>query len=169
MSKRLREQADSLPVGDLSVGKVDQPVEKFVPNADNVLGGVVPWLVSGRGVGGLRGQAGRLLGFVEGDGGLGVLDVGFSLAVGRSVFERRAGVLGGGRGRVVGGFGGVGGGASVGGCGCGRGSFCRSSVGVFISRFKVSQWVGMAVGLLDSSSVFAECLGECGEAFGVVC
>ena len=34
-------------------------------------GGVVPWVVSGRGVGGLRGQAERLLGFVSGDVGVG--------------------------------------------------------------------------------------------------
>jgi acyl transferase domain-containing protein len=57
-------------------------------------GSVVPWVVSGRGLSGLRGQAGRLHGFlVGGDGGFGVGDVGISLA-GRGVFEDRAVVLG---------------------------------------------------------------------------
>ena len=62
-----------------------------------VLGcGVVPWVLSGRGVGGLRGQAGRLGGFVAGDRGVGVEEVGFSLA-GRAALEDRAVVLGSGR------------------------------------------------------------------------
>src|SRR6202034_1633988 len=67
-------------------------------------GGVVPWVISGRGEGGLCGQAGRLLGFVSGDVGLGVGDVVLSLA-GRSVFEDRAVVLGGDRGELLGGVG----------------------------------------------------------------
>ena len=59
-------------------------------------GSLVPWVVSGRGLGGLRGQAGRLHEFlVDGvDGGFSVGDVGLSLA-GRGVFEDRAVVLGG--------------------------------------------------------------------------
>ncbi|MFZ2113136.1 MAG: benzoate-CoA ligase family protein, partial [Solirubrobacteraceae bacterium] len=62
----------------------------FVGLGGGVLGGgVVPWVLSGRGDAGLCGQAERLCGFVEGDVGLGVGDVGLSLA-GRSVFERRA-------------------------------------------------------------------------------
>ena len=51
----------------------------------------------------MRGQAGRLCGFVGADSGLGVGDVGLSL-VGRSVFEHRAVVLGGDRGELLGGW-----------------------------------------------------------------
>ena len=46
----------------------------------------IPWVVSGRGEGGLRGQAGRLAGFARsGCGGGSVVDVGWSLVVGRAV------------------------------------------------------------------------------------
>ena len=57
-----------------------------------VFGECVPWVVSGRGLDGLRGQAGRLREFLVG-GGFGVGDVGLSLA-GRGVFADRAVVLG---------------------------------------------------------------------------
>ncbi|WP_143675911.1 type I polyketide synthase, partial [Streptomyces milbemycinicus] len=55
--------------------------------------GVVPWVVSGASPAALRAQAGRLLSHVRADGELGLRDVGFSLATGRSVFEHRAVVL----------------------------------------------------------------------------
>jgi acyl transferase domain-containing protein/acyl carrier protein len=54
----------------------------------------VPWIVSGRSEAALRAQAERLRGFVVGEPGARVEDVGLSLA-GRSAFERRAVVLGG--------------------------------------------------------------------------
>ena len=129
------------------------------------VGGVVPWVLSGRGVGGLGAQAGRLLGFVEGDGGLGLLDVGLSLAVGRAGLERRGVVVGGGREGLLGGVGVLARGGGSRGVvegvvrGVGRGS-------VFVFPGQGSQWVGMAVGLLDCSPVFAGLLGECGEALG---
>ncbi len=74
-------------------------------DAESVLvGGVVPWVLSGRGVGGLRGQAGRLVEFVEGDSELGTGDVGLSLA-GRSALEDRAVVLGANREELLDGLG----------------------------------------------------------------
>ncbi len=134
--------------------------------------GVVPWVLSGRGVGALRGYAGRLCEFVGGvGGGLGVGDVGLSLA-GRSVFEHRAVVLGAGVGGLVGGLSGLvsgelgvgvvegvvsGGVVSGGGGGGGV---------VFLFPGQGSQWVGMALGLLDCSPVFAEGMRVCGEALG---
>ena len=60
---------------------------------DGVSGGVTPWVVSARSEAGLRGQAVRLLDFVEGDAELGLADVGLSL-VGRPTFEHRAVLLG---------------------------------------------------------------------------
>ena len=62
-------------------------------------GGVVPLVVSGRGVAALCGQAGRLGEWLAGEGSCSVVDVGFSLAVGRSAFEDRAVVLAGAGGR----------------------------------------------------------------------
>src|SRR3984885_11098011 len=57
-------------------------------------GVVVPWVVSGRAGGGLRGRAGRLAGFAADDAGVGLGDVGWSLAVSRSALGERAVVWG---------------------------------------------------------------------------
>ncbi|HEV3094257.1 MAG TPA: polyketide synthase, partial [Solirubrobacteraceae bacterium] len=57
-------------------------------------GGVVLWPLSGCDGVGLRGVGGRLLSLVDGDPGLGLVDVGFSLGVSRSAFECRAVVVG---------------------------------------------------------------------------
>ena len=59
--------------------------------------GVVPWVVSGRSVDGLAAQAGRLREFVAARPDLDPVDVGWSLAATRSVFEHRAVVTGTGR------------------------------------------------------------------------
>ena len=56
--------------------------------------GVLPFVVSGKSRSALCAQAGRLCEFVEGSPGVGVADVGLSLA-GRAVFGRRAVVLAG--------------------------------------------------------------------------
>ncbi|TDC61224.1 polyketide synthase, partial [Micromonospora sp. KC207] len=67
---------------------------------------VVPVVVSGRSVGALRAQAGRvreLCGGLSG-GGVGLVDVGWSLVSSRSVFEHRAVVFGAGVGEVVAGL-----------------------------------------------------------------
>ncbi|MEV5205822.1 acyltransferase domain-containing protein, partial [Streptomyces sp. NPDC053720] len=56
--------------------------------------GVVPWILSAKSADALREQAENLAGFVEGRPGADPVDVGFSLATARSVFEHRAVVLG---------------------------------------------------------------------------
>ncbi|MFL6072395.1 MAG: SDR family NAD(P)-dependent oxidoreductase [Mycobacteriales bacterium] len=50
----------------------------------------VPWVLSGRGTGGLRGQAARLRDHLDSRPGLAAADVAWSLATSRSVFEDRA-------------------------------------------------------------------------------
>ncbi len=125
-------------------------------------GGVVPLVLSGKGEGALCAQAARLGGFLEGDPGLGLVDVGFSLAVGRSVFEDRAVVLGGDRETVLAGLGVLAGGES--GVGVVRGVADAGGLVAFLFPGQGSQWEGMALELLDSSSVFAEAVGSCGEA-----
>ena len=127
------------------------------------VGGVVPWVVSGRGEGGLRGQAARLGEWVGGRVGLGVVDVGCSLA-GRAVLEDRAVVLGGGREELLAGLGAVAAGEP--GVGVVRGVAGGERGVVFVFPGQGAQWVGMAVELLDSSPVFAEWIGRCGEALG---
>jgi acyl transferase domain-containing protein/acyl carrier protein len=77
------------------------PLPSSSPGEDvlsGVLGaGVLPWAVSGRGAGGLRGQGRALLEWVEGDPALSLVDVGFSLATSRSALEDRAVLVGAGR------------------------------------------------------------------------
>ncbi len=72
-----------------------------------VAGGVVPWVVSGRGGAGLRAQAARLLSFAEAGPGLDPVDVGYSLVTSRSVLEHRAVVTGADRGELLAGLGAV--------------------------------------------------------------
>ncbi|HEX6521430.1 MAG TPA: beta-ketoacyl synthase N-terminal-like domain-containing protein, partial [Streptosporangiaceae bacterium] len=72
------------------------PAEEHEP-AGAPAAGVVPWVVSGRSAAALGAQAGRLAGFARAGAAsvpdVGVTDVGFSLAAGRSVFNERAVVL----------------------------------------------------------------------------
>ena len=84
--------------------------------------GVLAWVVSGRTAGALAAQAGRLGEFVAGRPDLDPADVGWSLAVTRSVFEHRAVVTGSGPEEPCRGAGGGGGGAAGGGRGGGRGA-----------------------------------------------
>ncbi|MYZ39820.1 MULTISPECIES: type I polyketide synthase, partial [unclassified Streptomyces] len=55
--------------------------------------GVVPWVLSGKTPEALRGQAARLLSYIQARPGLRPVDIGFSLATGRSRFEHGAVVM----------------------------------------------------------------------------
>ncbi len=133
--------------------------------------GCVPFLVSGVGVGGLRGQAGRLRLFVEGGGGgLDLVGVAGVLALGRAGLSDRAVVLAGDREGLLGGLGAVecGEAGVAGGVvrGAGGGVVGGGGVGgpVFVFSGQGSQWPGMAVGLLDGGGVFAREFGLCAAA-----
>jgi acyl transferase domain-containing protein/NADPH:quinone reductase-like Zn-dependent oxidoreductase/acyl carrier protein len=129
-------------------------------------GEAVPWVLSGRSAAALRGQAARLSTHLQASPELAPIDVAVSLASDRSAFEQRAVVVGGGREELLGGLNALARGESAGNvlegvaAGGGRGV-------VFLFPGQGSQWRGMAAGLLDSSPVFAEGLGLCGEALGV--
>ncbi|MEU3189008.1 beta-ketoacyl synthase N-terminal-like domain-containing protein, partial [Streptomyces sp. NPDC006923] len=70
---------------DAAERRETRPVgEKDMAAGPALAGTPYSWVLSGKSEGALRGQAERLLGCVEGGVGLGVVDVGYSLAVGRA-------------------------------------------------------------------------------------
>ncbi|MFE2544024.1 type I polyketide synthase, partial [Actinacidiphila glaucinigra] len=120
---------------------------------------VVPWVLSGKSAAALRGQAGRLSGWLSGKAGsaASVADVGWSLASSRAALEHRAVVLG----DHAAGLSAVAHGVPAAGVVTGR---VVGGKTVFVFPGQGSQWVGMAVELLDSSPVFAERVEECAKA-----
>ncbi|MFG2093247.1 type I polyketide synthase [Streptomyces sp. NPDC048612] len=125
-------------------------------------GVVVPWVVSGRSAGALAGQAERLVSRVVG-AGWSPVDVGWSLVASRSSFEHRAVIVGAETGELTSGVRAVAEGHPDAAVTFGEVSD-RAGGTVFVFPGQGSQWVGMAVELLDSSPVFAERLAECGAA-----
>ncbi|MBB5476129.1 acyl transferase domain-containing protein/NADP-dependent 3-hydroxy acid dehydrogenase YdfG/acyl carrier protein [Micromonospora parathelypteridis] len=121
---------------------------------------VVPWVLSGRSEAALRAQAERLVRYVEQRPDLDVAAVGRALAGNRAAFEHRAVAVGTDRAELLAGVRSVASGGPVSGVvsGVGGGSGCGV---VFVFPGQGSQWVGMAVELLESSSVFAGAMGEC--------
>ncbi|MFW5418968.1 SDR family NAD(P)-dependent oxidoreductase [Nocardiopsis sp. CNT-189] len=111
----------------------------------------VPLLVSGATSGALDAQLARFEGFLEERADLDPVDVGFSLATGRSVFEHRAFALAGESGRPSSDW--------------IRGSVAGQGRTVFVFPGQGSQWIGMGAELLDSSPVFAQAIDECETAF----
>ncbi len=104
-----------------------------------------PWLVSGKSADARDAQVERLGDFLTENPGLDPVDVGFSLATGRSVFEHRA--------------------MSIQGEEWVRGSVAGRGRTVFVFPGQGSQWLGMGAELLDSSPVFAQAIAECETAF----
>ncbi|MGC9443166.1 type I polyketide synthase, partial [Streptomyces sp. WG5] len=107
--------------------------------------GPVPWVVSGKSAGALRGQAERLSGWLGGGAGsaASVAEVGWSLASSRAALEHRAVVLG----DHVAGLSAVARGVPAAGVVTGR---VVGGKTVFVFPGQGSQWAGMAVELLDS-------------------
>ncbi|MFE2183730.1 type I polyketide synthase [Streptomyces sp. NPDC059455] len=124
--------------------------------------GPVAWVVSGRGAAGLQAQAGRLREFVTAHPELGVSDVALSLATTRSSFEHRGVVTGADREELLTRLGALAGNEAV--SGVTRGVADVRGRSVFVFPGQGAQWAGMAVGLLESSPVFAEAIGECETA-----
>ncbi|MEU3661908.1 type I polyketide synthase, partial [Streptomyces sp. NPDC032940] len=142
----------------------EAPAAEQTPVADSpqaVAPVVVPWVLSGKSEAALRGQAERLAASLGERPELAPVDVGWSLAATRSVFEYRAVVLDGAdglralaEGREASGV--VRG--SAGGAGDADGR------AVFVFPGQGSQWAGMAAELLDASPVFAARMAECAVA-----
>jgi mycoketide-CoA synthase len=129
---------------------------------DTVLG-AVGWVLSGREEGALRAQAARMRDHIERDPGLGVLDVGLSLAS-RSQLEWRAVLVGDSREQLLHGLGALAGAQRADRAVVGRVGDIEDGRAVFLFGGQGSQWQGMAVGLLDGSSLFASHLRTCEDA-----
>ncbi|MFD3983662.1 type I polyketide synthase, partial [Streptomyces griseus] len=129
----------------------------------------VPWLVSGRGDAGLRGQAARLGEFVRGRGqGVDDVDVaGVAAAlVGRAVLENRAVVVGEGVADLVARLDVLAGGGLVDGVVCGSPVGGKSAV---LFTGQGSQFAGMGAGLYGRFGVFAGVVDEvCAVADGLL-
>ncbi|AJC56295.1 type I polyketide synthase [Streptomyces sp. 769] len=127
-----------------------------------VVPGVVPWVVSGKTEAALRAQAARLLSYVDATPELNPVDVGFSLAAGRAAFEHRAAVVGADLAAFRGGLAALADATAA--PGIVQGVAGAGDRAVFVFPGQGSQWVGMAVELLDSSPVFAESMRACAQA-----
>ncbi|MFJ2574617.1 type I polyketide synthase [Streptomyces halstedii] len=152
------EETPTAPTG--ATAAADKPVDRT--DTPELVPAAVPWILSARTPDALRAQAAVLHERVVAEPGLSVVDVGHSLAVGRSRFAERAVVVGADRGELLAGLAALSRGAGSAGVVTGGGPLPGRSVLVFPGHG--SQWVGMAAGLLGESDVFAERMAECGRA-----
>ncbi|MFF3745026.1 type I polyketide synthase [Streptomyces kronopolitis] len=124
----------------------------------------LPWVVSGRSATALRAQADRLAAWAE-TAGQPSADVGHALVTTRAALEHRAVVVGSDQDALVAGLRAVAEGETPAGAVVGdAGTLEGDADVVFVFPGQGSQWVGMAVELLDSSPVFAGRLAECEAA-----
>ncbi|MCG0290052.1 type I polyketide synthase [Streptomyces sp. PSAA01] len=131
-------------------------------------GGVVPWVVSGRGTEALRGQARALAQRVATDPEASPAEIGWSLITTRSVFDHRAVIVGEHREELLAGLNALATGdthpttiepgTTTGGPGAG------GTGPVLVFPGQGSQWLGMGAGLLNTSPPFATRVAECEQA-----
>ncbi|HEV3288634.1 MAG TPA: beta-ketoacyl synthase N-terminal-like domain-containing protein, partial [Streptosporangiaceae bacterium] len=125
--------------------------------------GLMPWAISGRGDAGLRGQARRLAAHVMACPDLDPVDVGWSLAAGRSVFEERAVVLAADAGDFAAGLEAVAAGLPATGVVTGRVPDGGAGKVAFVFAGQGSQRPGMGRALAGAFPVFADTVAEaCG-------
>ncbi len=129
--------------------------------------GVLPFLVSGSNEGALEDQAAQLVGFLRGRPELDLCDVAGTLALRRSHLSHRAAVVSGDRESLLVGLDALARGEMADGLvrGVSRGGSGIGSGVAFLFSGQGSQWAGMGGGLWDSSSVFAESMQACVDAF----
>ncbi len=127
-------------------------------------GPVVPWLVTARSEKALKAQAERLVAAVEA-GDAGTVDVAHSLVTGRAALEERAVVVGAGRDELLTALTSLTDGEATPALVRGTTQRVGEDIDtVFVFPGQGAQWAGMAVELLDSSTVFAARFGECAAA-----
>ncbi|WFB11925.1 SDR family NAD(P)-dependent oxidoreductase [Streptomyces sp. LX-29] len=123
---------------------------------------LVPWVLSARSVEALRAQARQLASFVADRPRLDLMEVGASLATGRASLEHRAVVLGTDREELVLGLTALVNDQAT--AQAVRGVSGSPGGVVFVFPGQGSQWLGMAVELLEASPVFAARMAECADA-----
>ncbi len=128
-------------------------------------GGLVPWVVSGKTAAALHGQAARLLERLDAADPVAPVDAALSLVSSRAALEHRAVVLGSDAEALARGLAALARGEDVPAVVTRTGDMGRGEA-VFVFPGQGSQWVGMAVGLLDSSPVFRARIEECERALG---
>ncbi|MDT0574248.1 SDR family NAD(P)-dependent oxidoreductase, partial [Streptomyces sp. DSM 3412] len=138
---------------------VDEAADEVVARPDAPVGGLVPWVVSGRSVGALRAQAGRLLdqqgSAASAGSAASVVDVAFSLGVSRAGLEHRGVVLGASREELLGSLGVLASGGEAPGVVSGRVVDGRLAL---LFTGQGAQRVGMGRELASAFPVFAESL-----------
>ncbi len=125
---------------------------------------VVPWVLSGRSADALSDQARRLAEHLSEhrEADCDVIDVGWSLAATRSMFEHRAVLVGSTRDRLTAGLAGLAAGDPDSGAVTGRARSTGKTVFMFPGQG--SQLLGMGAALHDRFPVFARALDEAAEA-----
>ncbi|MET7302097.1 acyltransferase domain-containing protein [Embleya sp. NPDC005575] len=147
-----------------------KPATQDVPIEVGAGAGTVPWVLSGRSAQGLRGQAARLLARFESDSALNVVvdvtEVGRSLVAAGAAFEYRAVVLGRDRAELLAGVRALVEERAAPNVIAGRATRQAQADArpVFVFPGQGTQWVGMAVELLDTSPAFAQEIGACEKA-----
>lgn len=123
---------------------------------------VVPWVLSARSPAALARQAQRLSAQLADRSEPSALDVGWSLATTRAVFDHRAVVLGGDRASLATGLAALAAGESRSGVTLGRAGVPGKTVFVFPGQG--SQWLGMGRELCDRFAAFARVFDEAAAA-----
>ncbi|ASQ92837.1 type I polyketide synthase [Streptomyces sp. 11-1-2] len=128
-------------------------------------GGVVPWVVSGRGREALRGQAAALAERVTANPEVTPSDIGWSLISTRSVFDHRAVIIGQHRDQLLAGLNALATGHTHPTLIEPDTTATPGTMGpVLVFPGQGSQWLGMGAGLLDTSPPFATRITECEQA-----
>ncbi|MEU5126838.1 alpha/beta fold hydrolase [Streptomyces mobaraensis] len=123
---------------------------------------VLPWPLSAKSAGALRAQAERLAAHLDSRPDADPAAVGWTLATGRTAFAQRAVVVGG-PGELGAGVRELAASGAAPGLVTGEAAATHDGA-VFVFPGQGSQWAGMAVGLLDTSTVFRESAEACERA-----
>jgi polyketide synthase 7 len=125
-------------------------------------GEAIPWMLSGKSAPALHDQAARLREWTDAKPSR-PIDVGYSLAVARPAFEHRAALIGSTADELSSGLGALERGEPASGVSRGKAGGHASKV-VLVFPGQGSQWLGMALELIDSSPVFARHIEACERA-----
>jgi acyl transferase domain-containing protein len=138
------------------------PAPRTAPAPEPLPAGAVPWVLSARGEEALRAQAARLVRRAEELPAAELPVTAAALLAGRTLFEDRAVVFGDSPAHLAAGLEVLA--AGAGGPGVLRGRAAGGERPVFVFPGQGSQWVGMAVELLDDAPVFAASIADCEAA-----